>query len=120
MVRKQVLILTVVGWLHVVPVIAAEQFTKGPTARMLVQAAADLAGGRPALARAGFDTVIRDKGAPAFARSLSLLGMAQAAEAGNDWAGGEEVARRDIARARHSRGDSRRGVLGSGDAPPGG
>ena len=39
MVRKQVL--TVAGWLQVVPVIAAEQFTNGPTARTLAQAAAE-------------------------------------------------------------------------------
>ena len=87
MIRKHVLIFTVAVSLQVVSVIAAEPFTNSPTALTIAQAAADLADGRHASARAGFDKVIRDTEAPAFARSLALLGMAQAAEAGNDLAG---------------------------------
>ena len=87
MIRKHGLILTVAVSLQVVSAIAAEQSANGRMAATLAHAAADLAEGRYPAARAGFDTVIRDKESPALARSLALLGMAQAAEAGNDSTG---------------------------------
>ena len=84
MIRRPGFILTVAVSLQVVSAIAAEQSTNGRMAATLAHAAADLAEGRYPAAGAGFDTVIRDKESPALARSLALLGMAQAAEAGND------------------------------------
>jgi hypothetical protein len=87
MIRKHGFILTVAVSLQVVSAIAAEQSTNGRMAATLAHAAADLAEGRYPAARADFDTVIRDKESPALARSLALLGMAQAAEAGNDSTG---------------------------------